>query len=74
MKVDSKSRAEVGHKDTLGDPAQGDHGDRGDHGDYFIALNGSSSGQGVKRRLEERPADGILGEELQEQVWWSAPV
>ena len=34
LKVDSKSRAEVGHEDTLGDPAQGDRGDHGDHGDY----------------------------------------
>ena len=53
---------------------RGDHGGRGDHsnhGDFFIALTGSSSGQGVKRRLEERPADGMLGEELQEQVWSS---
>ena len=55
---------------------RGDHGNRDDHGDFFIALTGSSSGQGVKRRLEERPADGMLGEELQEQVWscvvWSS--
>ena len=27
------------------------------------------SGQGVKRRLEERPAEGMLGDELQEQVF-----
>ena len=33
LKVDSKSRAEVGHEDTLGDPAQGDRGDHGDLGD-----------------------------------------
>ena len=46
----------------------GDCGDHSDQGDFFIALTGSSSGQGVKRRLEERPADGMLGEELQEQV------
>ena len=56
------------HDDDSDRGDDGGHGDRGDDDDFVIALNGSSSGQGVKRRLEERPADGMLGEELQEQV------
>ena len=46
LKVDSKSRAEVGHEDTLGDPAQGDHCDQGDHGDPAQGGHGYQQAEG----------------------------
>ena len=43
LKVDSKGRAEVGHEDTLGDPAQGDHGHQeAESSDGYDCLGGGA--------------------------------